>query len=63
MIEQRVEEVTDHAKQVTQNAIVASALLAGQAAESYGLHRDKIILSAKVSGVQDLIDVYRKLAA
>jgi (E)-4-hydroxy-3-methylbut-2-enyl-diphosphate synthase len=51
------------AKQVTQNAIVASALLAGQAAESYGLGRDKIILSAKVSGVQDLIDVYRKLAA
>ena len=50
------------AKQVTQNAIVASALLAGQAAESYGLGRDKIILSAKVSGVQDLIDVYRKLA-
>jgi (E)-4-hydroxy-3-methylbut-2-enyl-diphosphate synthase len=51
------------AKRVTQNAIVASALLAGQAAESYGLGRDKIILSAKVSGVQDLIDVYRKLAA
>jgi (E)-4-hydroxy-3-methylbut-2-enyl-diphosphate synthase len=51
------------AKQVTQNAIVASALLAAQAAESYGLGRDKIILSAKVSGVQDLIDVYRKLAA
>ena len=50
------------AKQVTINAIVASALLAGQAAESYGLGRDKIILSAKVSGVQDLIDVYRKLA-
>src|SRR5271168_5388677 len=51
------------AKQVTINAIVASALLAGQAAESYGLGRDKIILSAKVSGVQDLIDVYRKLAS
>ncbi len=51
------------AKQVTQNAIVASALLSGQAAESYGLGRDKIILSAKVSGVQDLIDVYRKLAS
>jgi (E)-4-hydroxy-3-methylbut-2-enyl-diphosphate synthase len=50
------------AKQVTINAIVASALLAGQAAESYGLGRDRIILSAKVSGVQDLIDVYRKLA-
>ncbi len=51
------------AKEVTMNAIVASALNSGQAAESYGLGRDKIILSAKVSGVQDLIQVYRKLAA
>jgi len=51
------------AKEVTINAIVASALFAGQAAERYGLGRDKIILSAKVSGVQDLIVVYRKLAA
>ena len=30
-----------------------------EAAERYGLAHDKIILSAKVSGVQDLIDVYR----
>ena len=51
------------AKEVTINAIVASALFAAQAAERYGLGRDKIILSAKVSGVQDLIVVYRKLAA
>ena len=51
------------AKEVTMNAIVASALLSAQAAEQYGLGRDKIILSAKVSGVQDLIAVYRKLAA
>ena len=51
------------AKEVTINAIVASALYSGQAAERYGLGRDKIILSAKVSGVQDLITVYRKLAA
>src|ERR1700682_4839150 len=51
------------AKTVTMNAIVASALNAGHAAESYGLGRDKIILSAKVSGVQDLIEVYRILAA
>src|SRR6267378_4729085 len=51
------------AKAVTMNAIVASALNAGHAAESYGLGRDKIILSAKVSGVQDLIAVYRMLAA
>jgi (E)-4-hydroxy-3-methylbut-2-enyl-diphosphate synthase len=51
------------AKEVTINAIVASAIFSGQAAERHGLARDKIILSAKVSGVQDLIVVYRKLAA
>jgi (E)-4-hydroxy-3-methylbut-2-enyl-diphosphate synthase len=51
------------AQEVTYNAIVASALLSAQAAESYGLPRSRIILSAKVSAVQDLITVYRKLAA
>ena len=51
------------AKEVTINAIVASAVHSGEAAERHGLARDKIILSAKVSGVQDLITVYRKLAA
>ncbi len=50
------------AKTVTMNAIVASALESAAAAEQYGLGKDKIILSAKVSGVQDLIYVYRKLA-
>jgi (E)-4-hydroxy-3-methylbut-2-enyl-diphosphate synthase len=50
------------AKEVTMNAIVASAIHSAQAAERHGLSRDKIILSAKVSGVQDLITVYRKLA-
>src|SRR5437764_6273249 len=48
---------------VTINAIVASALESARAAEHYGLSRDRIILSAKVSGVQNLITVYRKLAA
>ena len=48
---------------VTRNAIVASALLSAQNAESYGLAHNRIILSAKVSGVQDLIEVYRSLAA
>src|SRR5262249_1436898 len=38
-----------------------SALNSARAAEEYGLGRDRIILSAKVSGVQDLIDVYRML--
>jgi (E)-4-hydroxy-3-methylbut-2-enyl-diphosphate synthase len=51
------------AKAVTLRAIVVSALESAKAAERYGLGRDKIILSAKVSGVQDLIAVYRMLAA
>lgn len=51
------------AAEVTKRAIVASALESARLAASYGLPRDRIILSAKVSGVQDLIDVYRMLAA
>src|SRR5690348_1743690 len=51
------------AREVTMDAMVVSAVESARAAESYGLGRDKIILSAKVSGVQDLIDVYRSLAA
>jgi (E)-4-hydroxy-3-methylbut-2-enyl-diphosphate synthase len=51
------------AKMVTLRAIVVSALNSAAAAESYGLARNRIILSAKVSGVQDLIAVYRMMAA
>ena len=51
------------AKTVTLRAIVVSAVESARAAEQYGLGRDRIILSAKVSGVQDLIRVYRMLAA
>ena len=51
------------AKQVMRNAMVASALESAEAAERMGLPHDFIILSAKVSGVQDLISVYRDLAA
>ncbi len=51
------------ARDVTLEAIVVSAIESAKAAEHYGLGHDKIILSAKVSGVQDLIDVYRALAA
>src|ERR1700686_4732889 len=51
------------AKTVTLRAIVVSAVESARAAEHYGLSRDRIILSAKVSGVQDLIRVYRMLAA
>ncbi|HUI57039.1 MAG TPA: flavodoxin-dependent (E)-4-hydroxy-3-methylbut-2-enyl-diphosphate synthase [Bryobacteraceae bacterium] len=51
------------ARAVTLDAMVASAMHSAQAAERHGLGHDRIILSAKVSGVQDLIDVYRTLAA
>jgi (E)-4-hydroxy-3-methylbut-2-enyl-diphosphate synthase len=51
------------AKAVTMRAIVVSAIESARAAEHYGLAHDRIILSAKVSGVQDLISVYRMLAA
>jgi (E)-4-hydroxy-3-methylbut-2-enyl-diphosphate synthase len=51
------------AREVTMEAMVVSALNSAARAEHYGLRRDQIILSAKVSGVQDLIDVYRNLAA
>src|SRR5690348_6985054 len=58
----RLDEPKD-ARDVTMEAMVVSAIDSARAAESYGLGRDKIILSAKVSGVQDLIDVYRSMAA
>jgi (E)-4-hydroxy-3-methylbut-2-enyl-diphosphate synthase len=51
------------AREVTMDAMVESALRSAAIAEKYGMRRDQIILSAKVSGVQDLIDVYRMLAA
>ena len=50
------------AREVTMNAIVESAIQSAELAEQTGLPHDHIILSAKVSGVQDLVDVYRKLA-
>src|SRR5258708_4406270 len=51
------------AREVTMEAMVVSALRSAELAEEFGLPRDYIILSAKVSGVQDLIDVYRSLAS
>src|SRR5213592_5017315 len=58
----RLEEPKD-AREVTMEAMVVSALNSAALAQKYGLRPDQIILSAKVSGVQDLIDVYRALAA
>ncbi len=50
------------AQEVTREAIVQSALISAKMAEDIGLPRSKIILSAKVSQVQDLIAVYTELA-
>ena len=50
------------ASEVMRNAVVLSALGSAQRAEELGLARTRIVLSAKVSGVQDLIAIYRDLA-
>jgi (E)-4-hydroxy-3-methylbut-2-enyl-diphosphate synthase len=50
------------AQQVTRNAVALSALSSARRAEELGLPHTRIILSAKVSGVQDLIAIYRDLA-
>jgi (E)-4-hydroxy-3-methylbut-2-enyl-diphosphate synthase len=51
------------AKQVYIEAMIQSALRSAAIAEEMGLGHDKIILSAKVSGVQDLLTVYRELGS
>ncbi len=51
------------ATEVMHEAMILSALESAQRAEDIGLRHDQIILSVKMSGVQDLIAVYRKLAA
>jgi (E)-4-hydroxy-3-methylbut-2-enyl-diphosphate synthase len=51
------------ARDVMMEAMVVSAIDSAKAAERYGLRPDQIILSAKVSGVRDLIDVYQVLAS
>jgi (E)-4-hydroxy-3-methylbut-2-enyl-diphosphate synthase len=50
-------------RDVMVEAMLTSALHSAELAESYGLPGDHILLSAKVSGVQDLVDVYRVLAS
>ena len=50
------------AKQVMYEALITSALDSARLAEQLGMKREQIILSCKVSGVQDLISVYRELA-
>src|SRR5258708_3683071 len=51
------------AREVTREAMVQSALLSAQRAEEIGLARNRIIISAKVSAVQDLVAVYADLAS
>ena len=63
MDENAVLEEPRDAAEVTREALVLSALESAQKAEELGLGRDKIILSCKVSDVQDLIAVYTDLAA
>ncbi|MCC6633574.1 MAG: flavodoxin-dependent (E)-4-hydroxy-3-methylbut-2-enyl-diphosphate synthase [Gammaproteobacteria bacterium] len=63
MDENNAQPQPSSAQSVMREAIVRSALDSAQLAVSLGLPREKIILSAKVSGVQDLIAVYRNLAA
>ena len=58
---ERAEPLT--AQQIMRNAVVLSALESAERAESLGMSHDRIILSAKVSGVQDLIAIYSDLAA
>ena len=50
------------AREVMIEAMLASALRSAELAEECGLAHDRIILSAKVSGVQDLVEVYQRLA-
>lgn len=50
------------AREIMHEAMIASALLSAERAEELGLGHDRIILSCKMSGVQDLIAVYSRLA-
>src|SRR2546428_2874633 len=63
MDENAQQRAPKESREVTMEAMVLSALESAEMARSYGMADDRIILSAKVSGVQDLIDVYRELAA
>jgi (E)-4-hydroxy-3-methylbut-2-enyl-diphosphate synthase len=60
--ENRLKETPDELAVVTRKAIITSALESARQAESLGLGADKIILSCKMSNVQDLISVYQTLS-
>ena len=63
MDENSAQAAPSTAQEVTRRAVVLSALQSAQRAEELGLAHERIILSAKVSGVQDLIAIYQDLAA
>jgi len=62
MDENAQQRAPKESREVIMEAMVLSAIESAEMAQSYGMPRDRIVLSAKVSGVQDLIDVYRELA-
>ena len=63
MNENAASEAPRSAAEVTRAALVESALQSAAQAESLGLGRDRIVISCKVSEVQELVAVYRELAA
>ncbi|MGH7604861.1 MAG: flavodoxin-dependent (E)-4-hydroxy-3-methylbut-2-enyl-diphosphate synthase [Gemmatimonadaceae bacterium] len=64
LMDENARSETRHtAKEVYIEAMIQSALRSAIIAEECGLGHDRVVLSAKVSGVQDLIDVYRQLAS
>ncbi len=63
MDENAESDAPKEAIQITRDAMVMSGLLSAKRAEDLGMPRDRIIISAKVSAVQDLIAVYRDLGA
>lgn len=60
--ENRTKETPDELPVVTREAIIISALESAAQAESLGLNKDKIILSCKISNVQELITIYQDLS-
>ena len=63
MDENSAQAAPSTAQEVMRRAVVLSALQSAERAEELGLPHERIILSAKVSGVQDLIAIYQDLAA
>ena len=62
MDENATSDTPKDAQEIIREALIVSALSSAKTAESYGLGRDKIIISCKVSAVQDLIAVYGALS-